>query len=189
MVKNKKQKRNTKREAAENRKIILLLENQSKDAAKTFPFYEEYHEDRYIRFHEKRKIISLKDKGASVYTLTNDTEKEIVCYEIDGKLITGTGVDKCDFGLYTEDDLLILIELKGSDYSHALDQLQSTIEILVKTNQVSVSRICGRVVLNKTRVPDTLETKEKKLKHLLRKQYNGTLEKCSIKMEETLSNV
>lgn len=189
MAKGKKHKAEAKKIAPVQTLKIDLDGNLPEDSKGKCPFYETYHETEYIAFHDCRKNISLKDKGASIYNLVNDQSKEIVCYEIDGKLISSTEVDKCDYGLYTEDDLLILVELKGSDYGHAIDQISSTINILLTQPKVKVSRLCGRVVLNKTRVPDIVETKERQLKHLLKTKYKGTLKKQSRVMSETLSEI
>lgn len=169
--------------------VIRLKHELPEGFERTFPFFDAYHDSSTIGFHEVRKAITLKDKGASIYSLDNDLNKEIVCYCIDGKLISSTEVNKCDYALYSEDDHLILIELKGSNYGKALDQISATIDLLVKNPHVKVSRLCGRVVLNKARVPDFLETKEKKLKDLLARSYKGNLKKCSLRMNEKLSSV
>lgn len=169
--------------------VVRLSSELPENAEKSYPFYDAYHDLAYIDFHESRKKVTLKDKGASVYCLENDLERELVCYSIDGKLISSTEVYKCDFGIYTEDDLLILIELKGSDYGKAIDQIAATIDLLIKNPKVKVARLCGRVVLNKARIPDLLATKEKKLIDLLARTYKGNLKKCSLMMSEKLSAV
>lgn len=188
MAKNKKDKK-AKGDIKSVAHVIRLEQEIPEGSGQTFPFFDTYHDPSTIAFHEAKKTITLKDKGASVYCLDNDRNKEIVCYCIDGKLISSTEVNKCDFALYTEDDHVILIELKGSDYGKALDQISSTIDLLIKNPKVKVSRLCGRVVLNRARVPDFLETKEKKLRELLARNYKGNLKKCSLRMNEKLSSV
>lgn len=155
-----------------------------------FPFYRKYHDGSYVKFHDSRSRISLTDKkSASHYILQNDRGKELVCYRIDEGLIVGRDSGKCDFGIYTEDDCLILIELKGVDYERAIEQLLMTIDILLKTPEVEVSRLFTRVVLSKTRVPNILMTKEKKLAMMVENKYHGNHAKCSRQMEEILSKI
>ena len=66
-----------------------------------------------------------------------------------------------------------VVELKGADLDHALDQISSTINILLKQPSVKIERLNARIVLSKVRVPDMLSTKEKQLKQLLQKSYGG----------------
>lgn len=155
-----------------------------------FPFFQKYHDGEYVLSHDRRPNVALKDKGAArLYNLRNDLNKELVCYWIDGGLISGKDVNKCDFGIYSEDDLLVLVELKGADYNKALEQLLSTIDILLKKPGLPVAKVCTRVVLSKTRVPDVLVTKEKKLKLMIEREYHGSHSKCSKQMDEVLSDM
>lgn len=72
-----------------------------------FPFFQKYHDGGYVLSHDRRPNVVLKDKGAArLYNLRNDLNKELVCYRIDGGLISSKDVSKCDFGIYSEDDLL-----------------------------------------------------------------------------------
>ena len=167
-----------------------MLDEQVIGITPNFPFYERYHDERYVTSHDRRSVVTLKDKGESrVYSLINDSNKELVVYQIDSGLIDDKKVSKCDFGIYSEDNLLVLVELKGSDYSAAIEQLLSTIEILLKTPKVSVTRLFTRVVLSKARVLDILLTKEKKLKLLVEREYHGSHSKCSRVMKDTLSKI
>lgn len=75
------------------------------------------------------------------------------------------------------------------DYETAIEQISETINVLLKTPGVPVHRVCSRVVLSKARVPDILLTKEKKLRSLISKNYNGNHSKCSRQMDEVLSKV
>jgi hypothetical protein len=149
-------------------------------------FYNAYHEDRYIISHDARKKVTLKEKGEkSKYILRNDSEKDLVIYRIDGGIITSKETKKCDYGIYTEQDVLFLIELKGSDYNHALDQIISTIDILLKKPSVKVKQLNVRVILSKCRIPNILVTQEKKLNNLLKTKYgNGSICKQTKVFEE-----
>lgn len=143
-------------------------------AQKEWPFFQAYHDGAYILRHDCSKDIPLREsREKRVYRLLNNSAKEIVVYKIDGGIINNDEVQKCDNGIYTEDDLLILVELKGADLDHALNQISSTIKILLKQPSIKVKKLNARVVLSKVRVPDMLSTKEKQLKQLLQKSYGG----------------
>lgn len=143
-------------------------------AQKEWPFFQAYHDGAYILRHDCSKDIPLREpREKRVYRLLNNSAKEIVVYKIDGGIINNDEVQKCDNGIYTEDDLLILVELKGTDLDHALNQISSTIKILLKQPSIKVKKLNARVVLSKVRVPDMLSTKEKQLKQLLQKSYGG----------------
>lgn len=148
------------------------------------PFYNAYHDEGYIISHDNKKVVVLKEpKESRVYRLENPSQKEIVVYQIDGGLISSNDVLKCDNGIYTEDDVLFLIELKGADYIHALEQLLSTINILLQRSQVKVTKLNARLVLSIIRVPDIIPSLEKKLLTKVR-SYNGDfVRKCQMLCE------
>lgn len=139
------------------------------DIRETNNFLEKYNSAEHILSRDRRKIVSLRERGEkSTYVLSNPTGKEIVVYKIDHGLISSESIPKCDFGIYyVEGDTLILVELKGANYEHALEQIESTIEQLVVTPKVVISKLNARVVLSKARIPNVLITKEKKLQALL----------------------
>lgn len=147
-------------------------------------FFQVYQ--NHIEWHDRRRNVSLKEKGEkSEYRLCNESGRDLVLYRIDHGLIAREDIPKCDFGIYTEDDWLILIELKGMDYGHALEQIESTINELVKKPQIPITRINGRIVLSRTRIPDILTTREIKLRKLLG-HYSGNLDKKTLRMIEKL---
>lgn len=150
-------------------------------------FYELYHDDKYIKSHDTRKTVVLKEpKESREYRLINNSEKDLVVYAIDGGLICRKDISKCDFAIYTEDRVLFLIELKGAEYTHAIEQLLSSVELLIVRPQVHVDVLNARVVLSKMRVPDILSTTEKKLIANLKKYGRGALCKKCRKYEEYL---
>ena len=150
------------------------------------PFFRAYHDKSNIISHDDRRIVVLKEPRESrQYRMENPTAKELVAYRIDGGLIGSNDVLKCDNGIYTEEDALYLIELKGADYIHALEQLLSTISILLERPQIKVSRLNARIVLSKVRVPDIIPSQEKKLLAQVRKR-NGDFIKKSQKLCEAV---
>lgn len=166
---------------------ILLSSEQKQKGKNCFPFYEQYHDSSYIKSHDCRPEVSLKDKRENrKYILVNDSNKEVVVYLVDGGIITTTSEKKCDYAIYTEDDLLILVELKGSDYLKALEQINNTITLLIKNQSIKLSKMHARVVLSRMPTPAIITTEEKKLKDRL-KIYKGNLEKKNILLKESTS--
>ncbi len=143
-------------------------------AERKWPFFQAYHDNSYILHHNCRKEVLLRELGEKrTYRLHNMSVKEIVVYRIDGGIIDNDGVLRCDYGIFTEDDVLFLIELKGADLNHALDQINSTIDILLKRSNIRVKKLNVRIVLSKVSVPRIYASKENKLKQLLHKFYGG----------------
>lgn len=157
-------------------------------AQQDWPFFQAYHDTNYIQRHDCSKEISLREPGENrTYKFHNKSEKEIVIYKIDGGIINDKNMLKCDNGIYTEDDWLFLIELKGADLNHALDQINSTIDILLKRPNRKVKKLNARIVLSKVSVPRISASKENKLKQLLHKSYGGgDYKKQSRVLEDTI---
>lgn len=149
--------------------------------------YDAYHDESYIISHDCRKIVSLSEKGENrVYRLMNDVGHELVVMRVDGGIFDDSTNSKCDFAIYSEKRILILVELKGADYSHALDQLDVTINEMIAKRQIGINKLYTRVVLSKSRIPNTMTSKEIALKRKL-KRYGGSHEKQTRLMQEKLS--
>lgn len=142
---------------------------------KAWPFFQAYHDNNYINSHDCRPIVSLHDKEHPQikYILNNKNAKEIVVYQIDDRLIHSKETNKCDFAIYTEDDILFFIELKGDDLNQAAKQIRRTIEILLAPKKIKPKMLCPRIVLSKRRTPDVMPSEEKKLVQLLHNNYRG----------------
>lgn len=155
---------------------------------KEWPFFQAYHDNGYILRHDCSKEASLREPGENrTYKLHNKSGKEFVVYRIDGGLINDENVLKCDNGIYTENDWLFLIELKGTDLNHALDQINNTIDILLKRPNEKVKKLNARIVLSKVSIPRISASKENKLKQLLHKSYGGgNYKKQSRLLEDTI---
>lgn len=155
---------------------------------KEWPFFQAYHDNGYILRHDCSKEVSLREPGENrTYELHNKSGKEIVVYKVDGGLINDENVLKCDNGIYTENDWLFLIELKGADLNHALDQINNTIDILLKRPNKKVKKLNARIVLSKVSIPRISASKENKLKQLLHKSYGGgNYKKQSRLLEDTI---
>jgi hypothetical protein len=149
-----------------------------------FPFYQVYHNDSYIISHDCRSNIALSEKKMQ-YNLINKAKKENVVYKIDDGILSGS-VLKCDFGIYTEDNALFLIELKNPEreYEHALKQIISSIELLVKANRIAIDQLNARIIVKK--YPNILTPNERTLETKIRKHYMCNLKHDSKTMTETL---
>ena len=144
-----------------------------------YPFFNAFHDKSYIISHDNKKVIVLREPRESrEYRMENKDQKELVVYKIDGGLISSNDVLKCDNGIYTEEDVLYLIELKGADYIHALEQLLSTISILLERPGIKVASLHARIVLSKMRVPDIIPSQEKKLMMQVRSRKGDFVKKC-----------
>ena len=131
----------------------------------------------------------MKDHGESrKYVGRNPGKLELSVFRVDNGICKSSkpGDQKCDYAIYTGNDNLYLIELKGADYSKAIDQLNCTVKELLSEDIEGLKAVFARVVLSKTNVPQTLKTKEKKLMMLLKKKYKGSLLKKTKEMTEDL---
>ncbi|MBO7597082.1 MAG: hypothetical protein J6T70_08585 [Bacteroidales bacterium] len=153
-------------------------------ASENFPFFNAYHDDAYILSHDCRSMVAVSEEGMK-YILDNQSRKEIVVYRIDKGIISGA-VEKCDFGIYTENDILFLIELKSPEreYGKALQQIINTIEILIKSHNSPVSNLNARIVIHK--YPNTLTAKERKLENYIISNYHCDLQHGTKTMTEVL---
>ena len=143
------------------------------------PFYLSYNDSEYIESLDNRKLVVVEENSRK-YTLNNDLKKELIVYRIDNGIIK-SNENKCDFGIYSEDAVLILIELKGKDYDHACKQITATIDSLEIDKHV---KIYARIVLSKGKTPQLRSSIETVLK---KKIASRGLKSSSIAMEENLS--
>ena len=108
-------------------------------------FREKYQAKEYIRSADSRTTLVLKDsKEKREYRGLNPGGLFLTVYQVDGGLLQGQE-SKCDYAVYTSSDNLYFIELKGGDYSHALDQLQNTIRLLIYSKRflIHTMRLVG----------------------------------------------
>ena len=150
-------------------------------------FREKYADAVCISSEDNRPTVVLRDKRQPRKFIGKNPDGKLflTVYQVDGKLIASdVRSGKCDFAIYTSSDTLYLIELKGADYVHALEQIHDTIVRLVSSD-VKVKVVNARVVLSKVQTPALRSSVETKLTRLLQK-YKGDLQKASVQMQETL---
>jgi hypothetical protein len=135
-------------------------------------FDHTYKDPSYIHSCDERKTISLVEKRKK-YTGHNNANQTITVYRVDGGVIADHRQAKCDYAIHTgQTNHLYLIELKGSDYPHALEQIISTLDILLKQAGVSAEGVYARIILSKVRVPNIRVAQETRIRKML-KQLNG----------------
>lgn len=153
-----------------------------------FPFFKAYNDSSYIKFHDQRSVVSLKDDGkkgsTTTYVMTNSQNKDLVAYMIDGHLIPGSETNKCDFGVYLVNNELYLIELKGGDekqYRHACEQISATIDQLINIPDIKVNAIHARIVVSQGHKPNVRYTEEAALLQKLKKYKTATEKLWAVK--------
>lgn len=76
--------------------------------------------------NDNRRIFTLRGEHRRSWTAENPGYHVGICLKIDGGLIKSTKQNKCDGGLLLDDNRSFLVEFKGKDYEHAVEQLKAT---------------------------------------------------------------
>ena len=106
----------------------------------------------YTEYCDNRKICNAIENKRK-YELINISLKKVCKIKIDGGYIDDTTVNKCDYGfLICDDNHILLVELKGVDFIHAIEQIYTT--ILLKRNEFNSFKVSARIVLTKMNVPN-----------------------------------
>jgi hypothetical protein len=109
----------------------------------------------------RNSIINAEERK-SKYSLINPQRREVCKVRVDNCVIA-TDSKQCDYlFLSCETFIAYFIELKGKNLSHAIDQLDQSIDHLL--NNIGEFTINARVVLSKTQTPDIRTIKYKKFK-------------------------
>ena len=149
-------------------------------------FYEVYTDPGYIESDGQHSIVQASDKGSPCkWKGLNNKKKRVIKYRVDGGIITSMAESKCDYAVYVEGDAIYLIELKGANYNHALEQIDATLDKLIKTPGIETGSVNGRIVLTRGRVPGIKYSKEASLEKRLKK-LNGSLDSKTRIFEEEI---
>ena len=137
-----------------------------------------------IVLSDTRKEIKCTEKGKSYYYF-NDSERKVILHHMDGGVISDSSQKKCDYLLSisnNKDIIAILLELKGKDIWHALEQISVTLDTF---NNYFRKCECtyGRIVLAQTSPKIMADPKVVKLKKKL-SRLHGDLKIRSKTMEE-----
>jgi hypothetical protein len=130
--------------------------------------------------HNDQSVVVFTDKGASTeYRYENKSKDHLSKYRIDGGLITSGA--RCDYLLLNcEKKKAYFIEIKGSDFIHAIEQIDKSIDTL---NLSAAFSIHARIVYTRTNTINLRDTRFLKLEKKL-KQLHGDLKKQTKKLVE-----
>lgn len=128
--------------------------------------------------------IICKEKGRC-FSLINNSNFYIQKIRVDGKLIKAG--NKCDYAIDASKkdntEKIFLIELKGSDLSHACKQIQETYTFF--KNKYQSNQYLFRIIVSKFKKPELNSIEYKKLK-ILEKTDNINIKISSIKDQEII---
>ena len=97
-------------------KLIIAESNENTPRQERHEVYDTYHDKSYIISHDYRKIVSLSEKGENrVYRLLNDANHELVIMRVDGGIFNDSSCIKSDIAIYSQERIIIFIELKGAN--------------------------------------------------------------------------
>ncbi len=100
-------------------------------------------------------------ENKSKYSLNNPHRREVCKISVDGCLVAEPQSKQCDYlFLSCNTSLAFFIELKGKDLTHAIQQLDKSIDNL--SPNLEEFAINARVVLSKIQTPDLRTSKYKK---------------------------
>ena len=124
--------------------------------------------------YRKRSIVTLGEQR-SKYIATNSNNDIIFTYRVDGGIIQGNSVRKCDFlFLHDKKNTAYFIELKGEHFNEGIKQLELTITNRTITSVLQEYTFKCR--LSCTQIPSSTKQNEK-LKAIKRfkDSYNAEL--------------
>lgn len=115
--------------------------------------------------------VSVAEKATKA-TFRNPDKKKITKTQVDGCLVKGSVA--CDWFIVRDDCDGVVLELKGSDVAHALDQIEATFDFLRQNDRLTI-RSAGLVVCVKCSQHPAFNSKVQRAKERLRKKYSAPL--------------
>lgn len=109
----------------------------------------------------KIKICVCQENGRK-HILYNQSNVFLTKIKVDGALIKSG--ERCDYAVDAEAKDIFLIELKGSDISHACSQILATFYYFI--NNYQSERWHARIIVSKVRAPNIISSEEKRLQKL-----------------------
>lgn len=127
--------------------------------------------NKYAAVSDKRIVFA---ENGRKYEAVNLAEKQVVKIHVDGDLIKEG--ERCDFALdVPSDKKLYLIELKGTDKTHAYEQLLATIEFM--SGKMAEVAYFPRIVVSKDSSPKIKSAAEKRMEKF---EKSRKCEKCVV---------
>ncbi len=86
-----------------------------------------------IRLSDKRISVCERNKK---FTIVNEQQLEVIKVRVDGCLIDGEGLERCDYLFLVQGDAseIVYVELKGMDVPKAVDQLEASLRHCTELN-------------------------------------------------------
>lgn len=141
---------------------------------KSLPECEEYKSDARLVLQENKSKI----------TFLNPRQNQVLIIRVDGCVIKDNKILRCDYAIVPCDEVEIYVELKGSDISHAVKQIESTIKLL-SDNPQKTKKLCFVV---STRVPKQ-STSVQQLQSQFKKKFNASFRIKNVQDSYDLSGV
>jgi len=130
---------------------------------KKHDFVCQHFKDKHVKCsncNEGEKV-TVKERKCK-FTLENPSKTHICRIRIDGCVVQDQDTRKCDYlVLVCENKAAYFVELKGCDFSRAVDQLTRTIEDFRKNYECGEARIFARAVLTRPPLPGAIKTDAK----------------------------
>ncbi len=137
--------------------------------------------------NDNRKKLVLEETKGVQYIVSNPTPLDYIVYKVDGGLITSNRSKQCDFTVYIPTSNTIrFIELKGSNVEDGIEQLLQTIQVLVTTPRIEVSRLQARIIARKVNSPALRSPKRTRLEKIV-KAHGGDLLVKNISLTEVIN--
>lgn len=131
---------------------------------------------------DNRKIVCFEENGRE-YVANNTSTKNLVLYKVDDGLISGH-TRKCDYALgLPDEDIINLVELKGSHLKDAAEQLTQTIYSL--GGKLTGLVVNARAVCSRVQSPDLRSSQVRRLEIEVAKR-KGSFVKKSGKLIENI---
>jgi len=125
--------------------------------------------------------IKISENGKSF-----ELNSKIPKFYISAKIKT-TDKPRCDYILLNITDLTIyLVEFKGRNIDHALEQIQETIELFKSQNPIKQFTFHARIVAQKTNHSSNLLKNKEKIVQDWKKNYKGIFSIGTIAMTENI---
>lgn len=138
-----------------------------------------------LKSDDNRSVVTCEEKHKT-YFLNNPNNKNIKNYHIDGGVIQNREEKKCDYLIYfVEEEKVILVELKGTNFDAAVGQIAHMLNIL--KSKLTGKRVYGRIVGRSVPKIEAIPAAQKLKKEL--KKLGGNLKAESNSMTETLADL
>lgn len=137
-----------------------------------------------------RPIVSISEKGKK-YIVSTSADTQCCIYHVDG-VILGQGCNKCDYllliGKNTEGEIITsgecFIELKGGDITHAIEQLEATLNHFGKCKD-DVIDCRARIVTNGSIPKTSMNSVFEKARVRFLRDFNCELKKIKSQQPDT----